>query len=56
MKPNYLLALFFVMPAFALSQADRKLVAAIDEIANAALPQGPVDNCTSAFRESSFTS
>jgi len=31
------------MSAFALSQADRKLVAAIDEIANAALQQGPVE-------------
>ncbi len=42
MKPNSSLVLILLIPTLALSQVDRKFVAAIDDIANTALHQGPI--------------
>ncbi len=42
MKPRYLLALILFIPNIAVSQADPTMVAAIDDIAKAALHQGPI--------------
>lgn len=42
MKATLLLLLIPLMPTLAVSQADSKIVAAIDEIANEALDQGPI--------------
>ncbi len=42
MKPTCFLVLVLLTPAFALSQTDPKLAAAIDDIANAALKEGPI--------------
>jgi D-alanyl-D-alanine carboxypeptidase len=42
MKPRYLLALILLTPSLSLSQTDLTMVAAIDDIAKAALHQGPI--------------